>query len=185
MKAYRDRQTNHTAALNELRDNLPPDIARVTQANERLMRVGEIHKQALCQVNIQNFSCCVPSPPASALARLRRYIHNCACIGILTALCLVFMSPDMAATHMFLSAAIFSVLGVIAGALIYVLVSIVVSLVKIGLLLVAAVGVSGLVMRACTPTIGIVATEKRSAVQIGYKPQTDHGKQPIRLRQQH
>jgi membrane protein implicated in regulation of membrane protease activity len=92
------------------------------------------------------------------------------------------MSPDMAAIHILILAAVFCVLGLIAGALIYVLLSIVVSLLKIGLLLVAAVVVSVLVMRGCTPTIGKDATEKTSAQQIGLKSQIDHGQQRIRLR---
>jgi hypothetical protein len=92
------------------------------------------------------------------------------------------MSSDSAAIHVLILAAIFSVLGMTAGALIYVLLSIVVSLLKIGLLLVAAVLVSGLVMRVHTPMIGKVATGKTSAMRIVLKPQTDHGKQRIRLR---
>jgi hypothetical protein len=92
------------------------------------------------------------------------------------------MAPDMAALHMLLLAAIFSALGVIAGALIYVLLSIVVSLLKVGLLLVAAVVVSGLFIRGCTPPIGKVATENTSAMQTGLEPQIDEGKQRIRRR---
>jgi hypothetical protein len=92
------------------------------------------------------------------------------------------MSPDIAAIHILILAALFSVLGVIAGALIYVLPSMVVSLLKIGLLLVAAVVVSGLLMRACTPPIGKVKAEKTSAMQIGMKPKIDHGKERMRLR---
>ena len=87
----------------------------------------------------------------------------------------------MAAVNILLLASIFSVLGVIAGALIYVLLSIVLSLLKIGLLLAAAVVVSGLLMRGCTPTIVKVATEHTNAMQIGLKPQIDQGKQRIRL----
>jgi hypothetical protein len=118
---------------------------------------------------------------APALAGLRKYINSGARIGILMALCLVLMSPEKAAVHLLILAAIFSVLGVIAAALIYVLLSIVVSLLKIGLLLVAAIVVSGLVIRGCTPTIGKVAAEKTNAMQLGLKPQINHGKQLIML----
>jgi hypothetical protein len=179
MGSYRDRQTNHIADLNEVRDDLS-DIVWVAQEREQLKRVGEIRREALCQVNVQNFSSYL-SPSSSALARLRKYINNGARIGILTALCLVLMSPERATIHILVLAAIFSVLGVIAGALIYVVLSIVVSLVKIALLLVAAVVVSGLVMRGCAPTIGKVGTEKPGGMQIGLKPQIDHGHQRIRL----
>lgn len=173
MRSYRDRQSNHLADLNAVRGDLP-DIVWVTQERRRAKRLGEIRKEALCQVNVQHFSCNVP-PPSSALAGFRKYMNNGARIGILTAFCLVLMSPDMAAVHILLLASIFFFLGVIAGALIYVLLSIVLSLLKIGLLLAAAVVVSGLLMRACTPTIGKVATENTSAMQIGLKPQIDHG----------
>jgi hypothetical protein len=171
MRSYRDRQTNHIADLNEVRDDLP-DIVWVAQERRRAKRVGGIRQEALCQVNVQHFSCHVPRPQ-SAAARFRKYINNGAGIGILAAFCLVLKSPDMAAIHILILAAIFSVLGVIAGALIYVLLSMVVSLLKIGLLLVAAVVVSGLLMRGCTPTIGKIATEHTSAMQIGLKPQID------------
>jgi hypothetical protein len=180
MRSYRDRRTSHIADLNRVRDGLP-DIVWVTQERRRWKRIGEIRQEALCQVNVQNSSCYV-SPPSSALAALRKYISNGARIGILTALCLVLMSPEKATIHLLILAAIFSVLGVIAAALIYVLLSIAVSLLKIGLLLVAAAVVLGLVIRGCTPTIGKVATEKTSAMQIGLRPQIDHGKQQIRLR---
>lgn len=181
MRSYRDRRTNDITDLDAVRDDLP-DIVWVTQERGRLKRVGEIRREAHCQVNIQNFSCYVLPPPSSALAGFRKYINIGARIGILTALFLVLMSPDMAAIHILILTAILSVLGVIAGALIYVLLSIVVNLLKIGLLLVAAVVVSGLVMRGCTPTIGKVPTEKTSALQIGLKSQIDHGQQRIRLR---
>ena len=179
MRSYRDQQANHIANLNDVRDDLP-DIVWGPQKRGRLKRVGELRQEALCQVNVQHFSYYVP-PPSSALAGFRKYINNGARTGILTAFCLVLMSPDIAAIHILLLAAIFSVLGVIAGALIYVLVSIVVNLLKIGLLLVAAVVVSGLIMRGCTPTIGKAATENTNAMQIGLKLQIDHGKQRIRL----
>ena len=180
MRSYRDRQTNHIAILNEVRNDLP-HIVWVTQERRRSKRAGEIRFEALCQVNVQHFSCHVPLP-SSALARFRKYINNGARIGILTAFCLVLMSPDIAATHMLLLAAIFSVLGVIAGALIYILLSMVVSLLKIGLLLVAVVVVPGFVMRGCTQPIGKVGAEKTSAMQIGLKPQIDHGNHRTRLR---
>jgi hypothetical protein len=179
MRSYRDRQTSHITDLNRVRNNLP-DTVWVTQERGRWKRVGEMRQEALCQVNVQTFSCYV-SPPSSALAGLRKYINNGARIGILTALCLVLMSPEKAAIHLLILAAIFSVLGVIAAALIYVLLSIVVSLLKIGLLLGVAIVVSGLVIRGCTPTIGKVATEKTSAMQIGLKRQINHGKQRIML----
>ena len=181
MRSYRDRKTNDIAFLNEARNDLP-NIVCVTQERRRSKRVGDIRQEALCQVNVQHFSCYV-SPPQSVAARFRKYINNGAGIGILTAFCLVLMSPDMAAIHMLLLAAIFSVLGVISGALIYVLLSMVVSLLKIGLLLVAAVVVFGLVMRGCTPPIGKVGAEKPSGMQVGLKPQIDHDQQPRRLRQ--
>lgn len=179
MRSYRDRQSNHLADLNAMRDDLP-DIVWVTQERRRSKRT-EIRQEVLCHVNVEHFSCYV-SPPSSALAGFHKYINNGARIGILAAFCLVLLSPDTAAIHILLLAAIFSVLGVIAGALIYVLLSMVVSLLKIGLLLVAAVVVSGLVMRGCTPTIGTAATEKTSATQIGMKPQIDHGKERMRFR---
>lgn len=181
MRSYRDRQTDHIANLSEVRNDLQ-DTVWVTQARGRSKRVGEKRQETLCQVNVQNFPCYVSPPPSSAFAGFRKYINNGAWIGILTALFLVLMSPDMAAIHIFILTAILSVLGVIAGALIYVLLSIVVNLLKIGLLLVAAVVVSGLVMRGCTPTVGKEATEKTSALQIGLKWQIDHGQQRIRLR---
>jgi hypothetical protein len=181
MRSYRDRQTNHIADLNGVRDDLP-DIVWVTQERGRWKRVGEIRQEAPRQVILQNISCYALPPPAPALAGLRRYINNGARIGILTALCLVLMSPEKAAIHLLILAAIFSVLGVIAAALIYVLLSIVDSLLKIGLLLVAAIVVSGLVIRGCTPTIEKVATEKTSAMQIGLKPQIDHGNHRTRRR---
>lgn len=182
MRSYRDRQTNHIADLNEVGDDLP-DIVWVGHERRRARRVCEVRQgqKALCQVNVQHFSCHVP-PPQSAAARFRKYINNGAGIGILTAFCLVLKSPDIAAIHILLLAAIFSVLGAIAGALIYVLLLMVASLLKIGLLLVAAIVVSGLVMRGCTPQIGKVGTEKTSAMQIGLKPQIDHGNHRIRLR---
>lgn len=181
MRSYRDRQTNHIADLDKVEVDLP-DTVWVAQERRRLKRVGEIRREALCQVNVQHFSYYVPPPPLSAFAGFRKYINNGAWIGILTALFLVFMSPDMASIHILLLAAVFSVLGVIAGALIYVLLSIVISLLKIGLLLVAAVVVSGLIMRGCTSTIGKVGAEKTSAMQIGLKTQIDHGQQRIRFR---
>ena len=180
MRSYRDQQTNHIPNLNEVRDDLP-DIVWGTQERGRLKRTGEICQEALSQVNIQHFSCYVSPPPSSAFAGFRKYINSDARIGILTALFLVLMSPDMAALHILMLTAILSVLGLISGAMIYVLLSIVVSLLKIGLLLVAAVAVSGLVMRGCTPTIGKVATENPSAMQIDLKSQIDHGKQQIML----
>lgn len=81
------------------------------------------------------------------------------------AFCLVLMLPDMAAIHILLLAEIFSVLGVIAGALIYILLSMVVSLLKIGLLL-AVVVVSGFVMRGCTSPIGKVGVKKRALCKL-------------------
>jgi hypothetical protein len=181
MKSYRDRQTNHIVDLNEVRDDLP-DIVWMGHEIRRAKRVCGIRQgqEALCQVNVQHFSCHVP-PPQSAPARFRKYINNGAGIGILAAFCLLLKSPDMAAIHILLLAALFSALGVIAGALIYVLLSIMISLLKIGLLLVVVVVASGLVMRGCTPMIGKVATENTSARQIGLKPQIDQGKQRIRL----
>jgi hypothetical protein len=181
MGSYRDRQTNHIADLNGVRDDLP-DIVWAAQERGRWKRVGEIRQEAPCQMIVQNISCYALSPPSSALAGLCRYINNGARVGILTALCLVLMSPDSAAIHILILTAIFSVLGMTAGALIYVLLSVVVSLLKIGLLLVAAVLVFGLVMRHCTPTTGKVATKKTSAMQIGLKPQIEHDKQRITLR---
>jgi len=182
MRSYRDRQTNHIADLNEVGDDLP-DIVWVGHERRRARRVCEIRQgqEALCQVNVRHFYCHV-SPPLSALAGFRKYINNGAWTGILTAFCLVLMSPDMAAIHILLFAAIFSGLGVIAGALIYILLSIVVSLLKIGLLLVAVVVVSALLMKGCTPPIGKVGAEKTSAMQIGLKPQIDHGNHRTRLR---
>ncbi len=180
MRSYRDQQAKHIPNLSEVRDDLP-DIVWGTQERGRLKRVGEIRQEALCQVNVQHFSCYGSPPPSSAFAGFRKYINNGARIGILTAFFLVLMAPDMAEIHILILTAILSVLGVIAGAVIYVLLSIVVNLLKIGLLLVAAVVVSGLVMRGCTPTIGKDATESTSAMQIGLKPQIDHGKQQIRL----
>lgn len=182
MRSYRDRQTNHIADLNEMRDDLP-DIVWVGHERRRAKRVWGIRKgqETLNQVNVQHF-CCHVSPPQSAAARFRKYINNGAGVGLLTAFCLVLKSPDMAAIHMLLLAAIFSVFGVIAGALIYILLSMVVSLLKIGLLLVAVVVVSGFVMRGCTPPIGKVGAEKTSAMQIGLKPQIDHGNHRTRLR---
>jgi hypothetical protein len=175
MRSYRDRQTDHIADLNGVRDDLP-DIVWVTQERGRWKRVGEIRLEAPCQVNVQNISCFVLPPPSSALAGFRKYINNGARIGILTALCLVLMSPDRAAIHILILAALFSVLGTTAGALIYVLLSIVVSLLKIVLLLVATFLISGIVMRERTPTIGKVATEKTSAMQMSLKPQVDHAR---------
>lgn len=180
MRSYRDRQTNHIAVLNEVRNDLP-DIVWVTQERRRSKRAGEIRLETPCQVNVRHFYCHV-SPPLSALARFRKYINNGAWTGILTAFCLVLMSPDMAAIHILLLAAMCPVLGVIAEALIYILLSMVASLVRIGLLLVAAVVVSGLLMRGCTPPIGKVGADKTSAMQIGLKPQIDHGNHRTRLR---
>jgi hypothetical protein len=180
MRSYRDRQTDHIADLNGVRDDLP-DIIWVTQEKGRWKRVGKIRQEAPWQVNVQNISCYVLPPPSSALAAFRKYINNGARIGILTALCLVVMLSDSAAIHILILAALFSVLGVIAGALIYVLLSVVVSFLKIALLLVAAVVVSGLILRGCTPTIEKVGTEKTSGMQIGLKPQIDHGQQRIGL----
>jgi hypothetical protein len=180
MRSYRDRQTNHIAVLNEARNDLP-DIVWVTQERRRSKRAGKVRQKALCQVNVQHVSFHRP-PSSSALTGFHKYISNGAGIGILTALCLVLMSPDMATLHILLWAAIFSVLGLIAGALIYVLASIVITLLKIGLLLIAAVVVSGFLMRGCTQTPGQVGTEKTSAMQIGLKPQIDHGNHRIRLR---
>jgi len=180
MRSYRDRQTNHIAVLNEVRNDLP-DFVWVTQERRRSKRVGEIRQEALHQVNVRHFYCHVP-PPSSALAGFRKYINNGAWTGILTAFCLVLMSPDMAAIHILLLAAICPVLGAIAGAVIYILLSMVVSLMTIGLLLVAVVVVSGFVMRGCTPPIGKVGAEKTSAMQIGLKSQIDHGNHRTRLR---
>lgn len=181
MGSYRDQHFNHLTDLNAVRDDLP-DSVWVTQERRRAKRAGEICQEALCQVHVQHFFCYV-SPPQSVAARFRKYINNGAGIGILTAFCLVLMSPDIAAIHMLLLAAIFSVLGVISGALIYVLLSMVVSLLKIGLLLVVAVVVSGLAMEGCTPPIGKVGAEKTSGMQVGLKPQIEHDQQPRRLRQ--
>jgi hypothetical protein len=179
MRSYCDPQSSHIADLKEARDDLP-DIVWVTQERRRSKQVGEIRQEALCQVNVQHVTCHVP-PPSSALAGFRKYINNGALVGILAAFCLVLMSQEMAAINILLLAALFSVLGVIAGALIYVLLSIMFSLLKIGLLLVAVVVASGLVMRGCTPMIEKVATENTSAMQIGLKPQIDQGKQRIKL----
>lgn len=180
MRSYPDRQTNHIAVLNEARNDLPY-IVCVTHERKRSKRVGEIRQEALCQVNVQHFFCNAP-PPSSGLAGFRKYMNNGSRIGILTAFCLVLMSPDIAAIDILKLAAIFSVLGVIAGPLIYILLSMVVSLLKIGLLLVAVVLVSGFVMKGCTPPIGKVGLEKTSAMQIGLKPQIDHGNLRTRLR---
>jgi hypothetical protein len=172
MRSYRDQQTSDIADLNRVRDDLP-DTVWVTQERGRWKRVGEIRQEAPCQVIVQNISCYVLPPPSSALAGFRSSITNGARMGILTALCLVLMSPDSEAIHILILAAIFSVLGMTAGAMIYVLLSIVVSLLKIGLLVVAAVVVSGLVIKGCTPTIEKVATEKTATMQIGLDPQID------------
>jgi len=180
MRSYRDRQTNHIAVLNEARNDLP-DIVCVTHERNRSKRLGEIRQEALCQVNVQHFFCNVP-PPSSGLAGFRKYINNGAGVGILAAFCLVLKSPDIAAIHILQLAAIFSVLGAIAGALIYILLLMVASILRIGLLLVAAIVVSGLVMRGCTPQIGKVGTQNTSAMQIGLKPQIDHGNHRTRLR---
>ena len=183
MRSYSDRQTGYLAGLNGIRDDMP-DSLWATQEKVRLEREEQMLKEAVWQVKVQNFTRYSPPipPPSSPRAGLRKYIVNGGRLGILTAICVVLMSPDRTTIPLIILATVFFVLGVIAGALVCVVLSIVASLLKIGLLLIAAVVVSGLVMRGYTPTIGKIETEKSSDIQTGLKPHITDCNHQRRLR---
>ena len=183
MRSCSDQQSSQTTIQVGCKDHLP-NAAWVAPKRGRLKRERKIGKETVWQLTVQRFTGDVSPPSSSPLAGLRRFITNGGCPSILSVLCLALLSPDKATIHILILAAVFCVLVLIAGALIYVLISIVVNLLTIGLLLVAAVVVSGLVTKGCAPTIGKVATEKTSAMLIGSKPQIGHGKQQMRLRSQ-
>lgn len=182
MRSCSDQQSSQTTIQVGCKDDLP-NATWVAPKRGRLKRERKIGKETVWQLTVQRFTGDVSPPSSSPLAGLRRFITNGGCPSILSVLCLALLSPDKATIHILILAAAFFALGVIAGAVSYVVLSMVVSLLRFGMLMTAVIVVSGLALKGCTPTIGKVQMEKSSDIHTDLKSHVTDGSFRRTLRQ--